>query len=100
MSLKKSTPGPLRSNCGPSTAGCLNYKGYNDNVVTITGTPTVHGAIFVDGEGRLGIGNSGNSGNCANCLPNLMYDPSVVLNLTAYGTAGIIQNTWRELVSG
>jgi len=87
-------------NCGPTTTGCLNYKGYSDNVVTITGTPTVHGAIFVDGEGRLGIGNSGNAGNCANCLPNLMYDPSVVLNITAYGTAGIIQNTWRELVSG
>ena len=85
-------------NCG--TAGvtnCLTYKGYSDNVITITGTPTVHGAIFVDGEGRLGIGNSGNAGNCANCLPNLMYDPSVVLNLTAYGTAGIIQNTWREI---
>jgi hypothetical protein len=87
-------------NCGPSTSNCLSYKGYSDNVVTITGTPTVHGAIFVDGEGRLGIGNSGNAGNCANCLPNLMYDPSVVLNLTAYGTAGIIQNTWRELVNG
>jgi len=87
-------------NCGPTTTGCLNYKGYQDNVITITGTPTVHGAIFVDGEGRLGIGNSGSSGNCANCLPNLMYDPSVVLNITAYGTAGIIQNTWRELVSG
>ena len=86
-------------NCGTSgsTSGCLNYKGYGDNVVTITGTPTVHGAIFVDGEGRLGIGNSGSAGNCANCLPNLMYDPSVVLNLTAYGTAGIIQNTWREI---
>jgi hypothetical protein len=87
-------------NCGVTTTGCLNYKGYSDNVVTVTGTPTVHGAIFVDGEGRLGIGNSGNSGNCANCLPNLMYDPSVVMNLTAFGTAGIIQNTWREIVSG
>jgi hypothetical protein len=87
-------------NCGVTTTGCLNYKGHSDNVVTITGTPTVHGAIFVDGDGRLGIGNSGNSGNCANCLPNLMYDPSVVLNLTAFGTAGIIQNTWRELTNG
>ena len=87
-------------NCGPTTTGCLSYKGYSDNVITITGTPTVHGAIFVDGEGRLGIGNSGSSGSCANCLPNLMYDPSVVLNITAYGTAGIIQNTWRELVRG
>ena len=84
-------------NCGPTTTGCLTYKGYSDNVVTVTGTPTVHGAIFVDGDGRLGIGNSGNSGNCANCLPNLMYDPSVVLDITAYGTAGIIQNTWREI---
>ena len=84
-------------NCGVTNSNCLSYKGYSDNVVTITGTPTVHGAIFVDGEGRLGIGNSGNVGNCANCLPNLMYDPSVVLNLTAFGTAGIIQNTWREI---
>jgi hypothetical protein len=83
--------------CGVTNSNCLTYKGYSDNVVTITGTPTVHGAIFVDGEGRLGIGNSGNSGNCANCLPNLMYDPSVVMNLTAFGTAGIIQNTWREI---
>jgi len=87
-------------NCGEAGAtGCLNYNGYSDNVVTITGTPTVHGAIFVDGSGRLGIGNSGNAGNCANCLPNLMYDPSVVMNLTAFGTAGIIQNTWRELAT-
>jgi len=87
-------------NCGPSTAGCLNFKGNNDNVVTVTGTPTIHGSILIDGEGRLGLGNSGNSGNCANCLPNLMYDPSVVLNLTASGTAGIVQNTWRELIKG
>ena len=86
-------------NCGGGTGAtnCLDYKGYSDNVVTITGTPTVHGAIFVDGDGRLGIGNSGNAGNCANCLPNLMYDPSVVADLVAYGTAGIIQNTWREI---
>ena len=84
--------------CGsPTASNCLNYKGYNDNVVTVTGTPTVHGAIFVDGEGRLGLGNSGNAGNCANCLPTLMYDPSVVQDLVAYGTAGIIQNTWREI---
>ncbi len=87
-------------NCGPTTTNCLSYTGYNDNVVIITGTPTVHGAIFVDGEGRLGIGNSGNAGECANCVPNLVYDASVVLNLTAFGNAGIIQNTWRELVSG
>ena len=89
-----------QQNCGPSTTGCLSYKGYGDNVVTVTGTPTVHGAILVDGGGRIGLGNSGGAGQCAGCLPTLMYDPSVVEDLKVAGTAGIVQNTWRELISG
>jgi hypothetical protein len=85
--------------CGPTnTAGCLNNAGHSDVVMQMSGTATVHGGIFVDGPGRLSIGSSGNAGN--GNLANLVYDPSVFPPLQAYGTAGIIQNTWRELTSG
>jgi hypothetical protein len=91
-----------QQNCGGSSiTGCLSYKGYDDNVVTVTGTPTVHGAMLVDGGGRLGLGNSGSAGNCAGCLPTLVYVPSAGDDdLMLPGTAGIVQNTWRELISG
>jgi hypothetical protein len=89
--------------CG-SQAGanpCIHTSGGNqDAVVSLTGTATIHGGIFIEGSGRLNLGSSGNAGNCSNCLPNLIYDPSVALNITAHGTAGIIQNTWRELLPG
>ncbi len=85
--------------CGTVATGpCINASGNKDVVADITGTVTVHGGIFVDGKGRLTLGNSGNSGT--GNLPNLMYDPSVFPPLQAYGTAGIIQNTWRELTAG
>ena len=87
--------------CGEtgSAGPCINTSGgFKDTVVEVTGTVTVHGGIFVDGKGRLSIGNSGNSGQTG--LPNLVYDPSVFPPLQAYGTAGIIQNTWRELQAG
>jgi hypothetical protein len=86
--------------CGTVTTGpCINSSaGHKDVVAEITGTVTVHGGIFVDGKGRLTLGSSGNSGT--GNLPNLMYDPSVFPPLQAYGTAGIIQNTWRELTAG
>jgi type II secretory pathway pseudopilin PulG len=86
-------------NCGPSsTAGCLTDAGHHDVVMDMSGTATVHGGIFVDGSGRLSLGSSGNSGN--GNAANLIYDPTVFPPLQAYGTAGIIQNTWREITAG
>ena len=85
--------------CSPTnTAACLNNGGYSDIVMQMSGTATVHGGIFVDGSGRLAIGSSGNAGTGNQA--NLVYDPSVFPPLQAYGTAGIIQNTWRELTAG
>ncbi len=85
-------------NCGVTNTNCINVAGHPDAVISITGTATVSGGIFVEGEGRLSLGNSGNAGGCANCLPTLIYDPTVAFNITAFGTAGIIQNTWREVI--
>jgi hypothetical protein len=85
--------------CGPSAQpDCLQNRGQNDVVVDMSGTGTIHGGIYIDGDGRLSVGASGNAGN--GNLPNLVYDPTVFSDLRAYGTAGIIQNTWRELTNG
>lgn len=65
----------------------VNAQNSSGTVFGSTGGCTVQGGIFVDGPGRLDVGNS---------KMNLVYDPSLVLNATAYGTAGIVQNTWRE----
>jgi hypothetical protein len=84
--------------CGSvATASCINGK-YGDTVVDLSGTGTVYGGIYVDGSGRLQAGSSGNAG--AGNAANLVYDSTVVPDVTAYGTAGIIQNTWRELTAG
>jgi hypothetical protein len=80
-------------NCGRvgSTGPCLTNKGYSDVAADISGNSDVRGAIFVDGPGRLIVGDS---------KTNLTYNANAVQNVTAYGTAGIIQNTWRELTAG
>ena len=65
----------------------VNSQNSGGVVLDNTGGCTITGGVFVDGSGRLAIGAN---------APNLIYDPTMVLNATAYGTAGIVQNTWRE----
>ena len=65
----------------------VNGQNSNGLVLDNTGGCTIQGGVFIDGGGRLQIGSN---------APNLVYDPTMVLNATAYGTAGIVQNTWRE----
>jgi hypothetical protein len=75
-----------------------NAQNTSSVVVDINGTDTVYGGVYIDGSGALSAGSSGNAGN--GNLPNLVYRGDVLPDLTAYGTAGIIQNTWRELTAG
>ena len=80
--------------CGTvPSAQCL--PGPGNNVVRINGTATLYGGVYINGAGRLTVGSSGNSGN--GNVPNLVYDRTVVEDVMAYGNAGIMQNTWREL---
>ena len=69
----------------------VNAQDSTDVVVELSGNSDIRGGTFVDGMGRLSVGNS---------KLNLTYDPFVTQNRTAFGTAGIIQNTWRELTPG
>ena len=69
----------------------VNAQDTTGTVLELSGTADVRGGAFVDGMGRLVVGSS---------RLNLTYDPFVTQNRTAFGTAGIIQNTWRELTTG
>jgi Tfp pilus assembly protein PilX len=54
----------------------------------------IYGSIVIDGPGGLDIG----SNNGANyCDGNVKYDANVANKLRAFGTAGIVQNSFREI---
>jgi Tfp pilus assembly protein PilX len=60
----------------------------SDMLLNLTGNILVHGAIVIDGQGGLSAGSS---------KMNLVYDPNVFAGLQAFGTAGLVQNTFREI---
>jgi Tfp pilus assembly protein PilX len=61
------------------------------DLVTLTGNVSVFGSIVIDGPGGLSAGSSS---------VNLVYDPNVISNFRAFGTVGIVQNTFREITPG
>jgi hypothetical protein len=91
-------PGLLIMNRGTlSFGGTSNYYGivYHRNeqgssgtVVTTQGNAQITGGIMVDGMGRVDIGSS---------KTNVVFDERAALNVRSYGTANIVQNSWREI---
>jgi hypothetical protein len=86
---------------GTSTFYGLVYA-YNNggltaaDVVDIHGNATVQGAVTVDGAGGLTVGSSGNN------PANLIWDDRYVFQQSTvytYGSAGVIQSTWREITA-
>jgi hypothetical protein len=67
-----------------------NTDNQTGNVITLTGNITVYGSIVIDGPGGLSAGSS---------KANLVYDPNVFGGFKAFGTAGIVQNTFREITA-
>ena len=65
-----------------------NLDNETANVITLTGNISVYGSIVIDGPGGLSAGSS---------KVNLVYDPNVFNGFKAFGTAGIVQNTFREI---
>jgi Tfp pilus assembly protein PilX len=58
------------------------------NVVTTGGTSLIRGGVLIDGPGRMSAGSSG---------ANVIFDPNAFNGINAAGTAGVVQNTWREV---
>lgn len=66
-----------------------NGSNSSGNIVTTGGTAVVRGAVMVDGAGGISAGSSGE--------PNIVFDPRAFDGAKSFGTASIVQNTWREL---
>ena len=69
----------------------LNEANSSDDLVTLNGTGGVYGGIFVDGPaGGIKVGSS---------KLNLVYTDSAFSSVTSYGTASVVQNSFREIAS-
>jgi hypothetical protein len=61
----------------------------SDRLIETSGTAAIHGGAIVDGPGGVYAGSSGD---------NIVYNAFAFDDITAVGTAGVVQNTWREIV--
>lgn len=68
----------------------LNQADSAEDLVTLGGNTRVDGGIFVDGQGGIAVGSSG---------LNLVYTDSAFSSVTSYGTASVVQNSFREVAS-
>jgi hypothetical protein len=60
-----------------------------ERLVETSGTAAIHGGALVDGAGGVYAGSSGD---------NIVYYGFSFDDIKAVGTAGVVQNTWREIV--
>ena len=58
-------------------------------MVETSGTSAIRGGVLVDGDGGVYAGSSGD---------NIVYNAFAFDDIKAVGTAGVVQNTWREIV--
>jgi Tfp pilus assembly protein PilX len=65
-----------------------NLDEVSGDLITLTGNVSIFGSIVIDGPGGLSAGSS---------KVNLVYDPNVFNGFKAFGTASIVQNTFREI---
>jgi hypothetical protein len=63
----------------------------NQRMIETSGTAAIHGGALVDGNGGVYAGSSGD---------NIVYYAFAFDDIKAVGTAGVVQNTWREIVPG
>jgi hypothetical protein len=99
------SPGVLIMKCGSvAFSGNIEFRGivYVPNksssssttwcssgaVVETQGTSLITGGVIIDGPGGLLSGSSG---------MNVKFDPWAFDNVQVAGTAGVVQNTWREI---
>lgn len=68
-----------------------NRDNSSDWVVTTTGFSSIEGAVSIDGPGGMLMGSSST---------NLTFVPNIFNLLVSYPSAGIVQNTWREIPAG
>ena len=60
-------------------------------VLTLEANSEVFGGVAIDGNGRLVVGQASGP------RPTITYVSNAFNSLSSFGTAGLVQNTWREL---
>jgi hypothetical protein len=60
-----------------------------ERLVETSGTSMIRGGVLVDGAGGVYAGSSGD---------NIVYNAFSFEDIKSVGTAGVVQNTWREIV--
>jgi hypothetical protein len=70
----------------------LNNDDSSDNeVLRLRGGLTIHGGAFVDGPGGIDVGSN---------QVNITYDEGAFVGVSSYGSASIVQNSWRDITGG
>jgi len=60
------------------------------DMIETSGTAAIHGGALVDGPGGVYAGSAGD---------NIVFYATAFENISSVGTAGVVQNTWREIVN-
>ena len=77
----------------------LNTTSSSGTLIDLNGDTCIRGAVLVAGPGTTTVGSSGKGCSGAGFPGNISYDPSAFGQLKTIQTAGIVQNSWRELRS-
>jgi hypothetical protein len=75
--------------------GNIGLSASDPPVFALNASAQVIGAVAVDGPGGVVLGSG-----CGSCGGSLRFDPNAFDAVSVAGSAGLVQNTWRELVSG
>jgi Tfp pilus assembly protein PilX len=68
----------------------VNAQNSSGTVMTVHANGVIHGGVLIDGNGMMDAGSS---------KENVIFDDTAYNSVRTYGTAGMIQNTWREIKS-
>ena len=70
----------------------LNNQNSNANdLLRLRGGLQIHGGAFVDGPGGIDVGSN---------RVNIEYDERAFISVSSYGSASIVQNSWRDITGG
>jgi hypothetical protein len=68
-----------------------NQDSSDDELLRLRGGLTIHGGAFVDGPGGIDVGSNS---------VNITYDEGAFVGVSSYGSASIVQNSWRDITGG
>ena len=66
----------------------LNNSNSTEDVLRLRGGLTISGGAFVDGPGGIDVGSN---------KVNITYNEGAFIGIDSYGSAAIVQNSWRDI---